>query len=161
MFRRILALFIVCMMFSCVASADVFGPRKADKLKGIDLPVEPETVLDGTTDILEYLGSRAGGFYDIEQEEWGSFAGATLYTYEPWKTSLDIGMTNADGVAICAEVNVGAFIPADDVPLLEVVKHAYVGVGYSLRFLDDGDMSGDGKEWQASPVFTYSIKLTI
>jgi len=123
------------------ADADIFGPK---------------TILDSVAKMVDYLGAREGVFYDFNQEEFCNYAGATLYTYQPWNLAVDVGMLNLDGVALTLDWNVGDFIPSEKVPLMNLFKYLYVGGGVGARYIDDNE----NDEWKPAYGVSAQFKVT-
>ena len=154
--RKLLILVLVVLFVGVnLASADIFGPRKADKLGAGDKSIlEPTTVLDTATEIINYLGVRGGYMYDFSAKEWVLYSGATLYTYEPWKLALDIGMLNTDGVGLTLDFNIGDLVPAENVPIMEYFKYLYVGGGLGARY------DSNTEKWDIAPIVGAQVKVT-
>lgn len=154
-----IALFTIA--FTIPAYADIFGPRPVKKMSAVQgeqlaYPVDPGTILDYLTKIEQYLSPREGVFYDFNQSEFVNYAAATIYTYQPAGISLDFGALNTDGVALTIDWNAGAFIPADQVPLLNLVKYLYIGGGVGARDID----TGNGNRWHTAYGVDAQFKFT-
>ncbi len=156
--NKIIVLILAATLFQPVfAHADIFGPRPERKLSAtqneeLGFPVDPGTILADLTQITGYLGVREGVFYDFKEHEIVNYAAATIYTYQPAGISLDAGALNADGFAATIDWNAGAFIPADQVPLMNLVKYLYIGGGVGARDID-------GK-WKAAYGLDAQFKFT-
>lgn len=154
------------VLFSSVpARADIFGGRSENlKMKASEGDrasasfVDPGTVLDYGAAIIGYLGARAGSFYDIKQDEFTTLLSATIYTIPDSGIAFNVGMTNADGILGSIEYNVGANIPSEDVPLLNMFQYLYIGFAAGERYIDiNGD---DSKSWEFAYGPTVSFKTT-
>lgn len=160
-------MFFMALVFALcanVAHADIFGGRPAQKMKATAASytsaadyVDPGTILDGTSQILGYLGTREGAFYDFKQGEFVNYLAATIYTEPSTGIAFDIGMLNTDGVALTADYNLGALVPSQDVPVMNLLQYLYVGGGVGARFIDD---SAGNKNWQAAYGFDAQFKFT-
>lgn len=144
------------------AHADIFGPRPERKLSAtqneqLAFPVDAGTILADLTQITGYLGVREGFFYDFAQSEFVNYAAATIYTDQKTGLALDAGALNTDGFAISLDWNAGAFIPADQVPLLNLVKYLYIGGGVGARDIDNGDGS---TKWRFAYGLDAQVKFT-
>ncbi len=138
-----------------VSHADIFGPQPAKATAGIS--VDPATILDYLAQGINYLGVKEGGAYDFEQGEFCTYSAATLYTYQPWSTSLDIGMLNIDGAALTVNWNAGNVIPCEQVPILKMFKYLYIGGGIGTRYLEGKDGKDD---WKLAPIVDAQFKVT-
>jgi hypothetical protein len=146
---RILIVSVMMITMCNVAHADIFGARD----KGVvNSNLESNSLLDGISKVIEYLGARVGVVYDFSQKEWCFQTGATLYTYNEWGLAFDISALNVDGGAITVDWNVGKIIPCEGVPILKYLKYLYVGGGIGTRHIDD--------EWRMAPIATAQLKFT-
>ncbi len=155
----LVALFAV--LFTVPAHADVFGGRTDHRLSALqnqDLayPVEAGTILADLTKISSYLGVREGFFYDFNQSDFCNYAASTLYTTDAG-VSVSIGALNTDGFASTVDYNVGAHIPSENVPLMNLLQYLYVGAGIGARDIDNGD--GQTK-WRAAYGVDTQLKFT-
>lgn len=160
--KKMLAILLVlCFVMSLItpAYADIFGQRDK-KLKATEGAIGPQTILDNMSKVVDYLGAREGTFYDFNTNEFCNYGGATLYTYEPYKLSLNVGALNLDGAAATVDWNAGAFIPSENVPVMSLFKYLYIGGGLGARFLDKTDNLIDDKEWQAAYGADAQVKMT-
>lgn len=161
--KSLLALMLMVGTMSGVAHADVFGPQPKDKLKaGTETLsatyVDPGTILDYVTAIAGYLGTREGVFYDFEEEEFVNYLGATLYTIPDTGLSVSVGILDTDGFAASLDWNLGALVPSQDVPLMNLLKYLYVGAGVGSRNLEQEDSVE--KEWQLAYGLDAQFKFT-
>lgn len=141
---------VATILFTCeISRADIFGPHDKD---AIGSSLESNSLLDGVSKIIEYLGARVGVVYDFSQKEWCFQTGATLYTYNDWGLAFDISALNIDGGAITADWNIGKMIPCEGVPILEYLKYLYIGGGIGTRHIDD--------EWKMAPIASAQLKFT-
>ena len=141
-------LMVLVMLLSllCIgtAQADIFGQKQDDIFhlgpvqKTEKLNITPDDFFTYLGKVISYLGSRAGYGYDFKRKESVTLVGATLFT--KWNTALDIGMMNADGVALTVDYNIGTLIPATN-SIAKYVKYLYAGVGYGARY------DSNNKEW--------------
>lgn len=129
------------LMYAMPAQADIFGSRPEHRLnasqnQALSFPVDPGTILADLTQITGYLGVREGVFYDFNQGEFCNYAAATVYTVQPYGIAIDVGALNTDGFAVTVDYNLGSMIPAQDVPLLNLVNYLYIGGGAGARDID-------------------------
>ena len=160
---KLLLLSLAIMATTQVAHADIFGPRSAPKAKGVEAAeaptfVDPVTILDSASQIIGYLGTREGFFYDFEQEEFVNYLAATIYTEPETGIAFSAGMLNIDGFAVTADYNLGAIIPSQDVPLMNLLQYLYVGGGVGARHMDIGN--GNGEEWHLAYGLDAQLKFT-
>lgn len=154
---------IAMLALSICAFGDMFGPKRdSTSIRGAARSeraiVDSDTIIDTTSQILDYLGPKEGVFIDFgEGGECCNFIAGTVYTYDPWALSLAVGMINDDGAAVTVDYNVGKHIPCEDVPILSVFEYLYVGAGGGARSLENS--SGDD-EWQAAYGLDAQFKLT-
>jgi len=162
--RAFVVLLVLCFVASFVvpAQADIFGKRekKLEAKAGAGISIEPNTILSGLTQIVDYLGTREGMFYDFNEEEVCNYAGATLYTYDPWSLALDIGMLNFDGGAATLDFNIGELMPSEGVPIMNLLKYLYVGGGIGARYIDTKNDNTDEKKWCAAYGVDAQCKFT-
>lgn len=165
--KKFLSLFIIGLFFAGTAHADIFGDDRShnQKLKAsgdhvatVSAPfVDPQTILDYVAAIAGYLGTREGFYYDVDHEDFGNYLASTIYTVPDTGISFSIGMLDTDGVGLTADYNVGALIPAGDVPLLSFTEYLYAFAGGAYRNIDQGDGT---KEWELSPIVGAQLKFT-
>lgn len=151
----VIALMAICL--TSTAHADIFNPIGQETKQKASQPmaipgVDADTILAEVAQITAYLGVREGGLYDFGQHEFCNYAAATIVTYAPWGISLDLGLVNTDGFASTVDFNVGAMIPVENVPLLNLFKYLYVGGGVAERSIDGN--------WKTSGVLDGQFKFT-
>lgn len=133
--KKIILGLSILMMTCTVARADVFGTRNnvnENSLRSSFVASESvsnETILENVGKLVGYLGVREGAMYDLRTDEFLNYAVATLYTYDPAGITLDVGMLNTNGAAASVSWNIGAIIPAEDVPVAQYIKYLYIGFG--------------------------------
>ena len=156
--KKLIVLAIAGLFISTSGYCDVFGDRTEKKMSaayGANASagyVDPGTILDYIAAISGYLGVREGFFYDIDNEEFVNYLAATLYTIPDTGIAINIGAVDTDGVIASVDYNIGAVIPADDVPLLSLVEYLYVGFGAGYRSHDE--------DWNLVYGPTVSFKAT-
>lgn len=158
--RKLLVMAVMVVLLSAVCSAsyaDIFGPQPAKARATQGISIDPTTLLEYLTAAANYLGTREGGFYDFNAGEFCNYAGATLYTYEPWNLALNFGLLNVDGGAATLDWNVGKVIPCEQVPILSMFKYLYVGGGAGARYLEQ---DGGQKKWQPAYGIDAQFKAT-
>ena len=154
----VMAVMVVLLSAACNASyADIFGPQPAKAQATEGVSVDPATLLEYLTAAANYLGTREGTFYDFNASEFCNYAGATLYTYEPWNLSASFGLLNADGGAATIDWNVGKVIPCDKVPILSMFKYLYVGAGAGARYIEQDN---GRKKWEPAYGIDAQFKAT-
>jgi len=141
--KKVLAFLTLALMLSGTAQADVFGDRTEKKMSaayGANASagyVDPGTILDYVAAIGGYLGVKEGFFYDVDNEEFVNYLATTLYTIPDTGIALNIGAVDTNGVIGSIDYNLGALIPADEVPLISLVEYLYVGLGAGMRNTDE------------------------
>lgn len=161
--RKLILAAVLVFGFTAFAQADVFGPTNGkwdNQAQTYQVPekasagfaIEPATVFQVVTNVVDYLGSREGTVYNFKAKEWETFTGATLYT---WKNiSLDIGMLNLDGVGASIDYNLGALLPTKGIPILQYTQYLYVGGGCG------GKLNETTNKWEVAPYVGAEFKLT-
>lgn len=154
-------LFTIC--FTNLAHADMFDPIGAPKslraTESLSIPgVDADTLLGETTQILGYLGPKAGPLLDKHGTT--TYLAATIVTYEPWGLSLNAGTTNLtpDGFAGTLNWNFGQYLPVANVPILNHISTGTIGGGWDYRHI--ADHNGDPVTWNDSWAVTAQLKGT-
>lgn len=165
--KKVMLLVLIAMLSCGVCYADIFKPIGAtEKLKAtenLSIPgVDPGTILAEATQVLAYLGPKDGPLLD--KHGYTNYASATIVTYDPWALALNAGVTGSDpvkpdGGAFTLDFNVGKFIPAQNVPILQYVQNGTIGVGCDYRRFAKSD-SDPTESWSASACVTAQIKAT-
>ena len=152
--KRLFLVLIAVMLFVTPAFADWFGqgckdvvnlgPKECATQK-VGLPIPPpDDFMASLANVLNNLGSRAGFAYDFKRGEKVTYIGSTIVT--KYNVALDLGMLNADGVALTVDYNIGAILPAQigNEPILKYVTYLYVGGGYGMRYNSNDKAWGGG-----------------
>lgn len=156
-------LIIAGLLLAGSTYADMWGAKRGPESIGRRVSrsetntVAQSTIVEYAAEIADYLGPRAGVFYDFGQGELCAYVGGTIYTYDAWATSLNIGVLDSDGAVVSVDYNVGAVIPADDVPILNLTEYLYLGAGAGGRYLED---DSGVSEWEAAYGLDIQFKLT-
>ena len=148
--KALLVVLVLALALTGAAYADVFGPRpmKAD-INGV--PTDAGSLLNEVTAAANYLGVREGAVYDIGRREFCNYAAATLYTVQNpvVPVAIDFGAVNTDGIALTADANIGAAMPAQGVPIASALQYLYVGCGVLERNLAKSD-TDPTTQWKTS-----------
>lgn len=167
--RVMVLLMVIAVMFlggPQVVFADIFGSQISAKVMATTPPnqtataIGPGQIIDELTKIVNYLGVREGTAYFWAKNGSGmcNYAAATLYTYKPWGLAADIGLLNIDGGALTIDWNIGAVIPSDQVPILNLFKYSYIGGGIGARYIDVNDQ---GTKWNVGGIVDAQFKFAL
>jgi len=151
--KRVMWAFVVGLMFSSVAHADLLDIfKKAEVKMNADIQAKAEapasleingtTVATSAATLINFLGAREGFGYDWKAKEIVNVLGATIAT--AWNTSLNLDAYNTDGIGVGLTYNLGSILPVENVPVVKYLKYLYVGASIGAR---------DKDKWEVAPVF--------
>lgn len=162
--KKTLFFLVFCLLFCRVSYADIFhpigAPEKEKATQGVAIPgVDAGTLLAVFTQDLAYLGPKVGPLLDKHGTT--TYASATIVTYAPYGLALNVGTTNItpDGFAATVDWNAGQYIPAANVPILQYIQNATIGVGADYRKTDRSS-NDQTQVWSASWALTAQVKGT-
>lgn len=160
----------VLMLMTIPAHADLIGGRERSQNMKLGASqsqqsqpkvsnpfIDPQSILDYVAAFLGNAGTREGVYYDTDENEWGNYVAATVYTIPDTGVAFDIGMLDLDGVAATVDLNIGSIIPADSAPVLNMLNYLYIGGGVGYR---DIDQANGSKQWNFSPILDAQFKVT-
>jgi hypothetical protein len=149
--KLFLAIALVSMFFVTSARADLVDlfmkPQPTAKATAV---VEPTTILDIVTKVINVVGPKEGIGYDFKQKEVVNILSSTIAT--KWNTSVNIDLYNTDGVGLGLSYNLGKVLPVANVPVIQYFQYLYVGASYGVRWHDGSA--------EYTPIVTVQYKLT-
>ena len=162
--KKLLVLLTILMFcFIGTAKADIFSPIGAPSnpkvvqnltLTPVTLtPAQEATLLTDAANVINYLGVKEGAAYSFRQKQIVVTTSATIVTYVPWNTSLDISLLSDDGVSADLAWNVGAYLSVKDVPILSLTQYLYVFAGVG------GEENKEGTSFGIAPVLGADFKF--
>lgn len=139
------------------AHADIFAPIDpapvADKVAA-PTAFNSATLLTDAAAVINYLGVKEGESYNFAQHRFVTTTGATIITYAPWNLSLDVQMLNDDGVTGNIAWNLGAYLPVQNVPIMNLTQYLYVTAGIG------GEENEAGTAFKLAPTLGAEFKFS-
>jgi hypothetical protein len=144
--KKLVLILVGLFLLSSCAYADILNPIGGQKYSTFLASVNgvssnASTLLTEAAAIINYLGVREGEAYNFNAHKFVTTTGATIITYAPLNLSLGVTMLNADGVTGDLDWNVGAYLPVQNIPIMNLTQYLYVIAGAGAEEKTEGDGS--------------------